>query len=65
MSLEESQSRFIERLKEATPLRKSKSARRELYQRWRQEIGDVAARETARYVEALLDGKVGWPKFAR
>lgn len=65
MDLTEAQDRFIARVKEGIALRSNQKARRELYKRWREEIGDVAARESAKYVEALLDGRVGWPKFAR
>jgi hypothetical protein len=61
--LAECQQRFSARLEEAVKLRSSKKARKELYQKWRTELGDDTARESAKYVEALLVGKVGWPKF--
>lgn len=61
--LAECQQRFIARIEEALKLRTNKKARKELYQKWRKELGDDTARESANYVEALLMGKVGWPKF--
>lgn len=61
--LAECQQRFIARIEEASKLRTNKKARKELYQKWRKELGDDAARESANYVEALLMGKIGWPKF--
>lgn len=61
--LAECQQRFVERIEEAVKLRNNKKARKDLYQQWRHELGDDTARESANYVEALLAGKVGWPKF--
>jgi hypothetical protein len=61
--LVECQQRFVERIEEAVKLRNNKKARKDLYQQWRRELGDDTARESANYVEALLVGKVGWPKF--
>lgn len=63
--LAETRKRFMARIEEGAKLRRDKKARKQLYARWRQELGDDIARESAKYVEALLDGKVGWPKFAR
>jgi hypothetical protein len=63
--LVETRKRFMARIEEGAQLRRSKQARRGLYARWRKEFGDDIARESAKYVEALLAGKVGWPKFAK
>lgn len=63
--LAETRKRFMARIEEGAKLRRDKKARKQLYARWRQEFGDDIARESAKYVEALLDGKVGWPKFAK
>lgn len=63
--LAECQKRFLARINEAIPHRNNRKKRREIYQRWREEFGDIVAKESAKYVEALLDGKVGWPKFAK
>ena len=61
--LAESRERLGKRIEEGAKLRRSKAARKELYKKWRIELGDDVARESARYVEALLEGKVGWPKW--
>jgi hypothetical protein len=58
----ECQQRFIARIEEGSKLR-NKKARKDLYQKWRRELGDDTARESANYVEALLMGKVSWPKW--
>jgi hypothetical protein len=61
--LAESRDRFSKRIADGVKLRSSKASRKELYKKWRIELGDDVARESAKYVEALLDGKVGWPKW--
>ena len=49
--------RFVERVRTAIAIR-SPGKRRELYQTWRAEIGDDAARESAKYAEAVLSGRI-------
>ena len=61
--LDETRKRFIERVEAGVKLRSNKQKRKALYQQWRKDYGDITARESAKYVEALLVGKVGWPKF--
>lgn len=61
--LAETRERLGKRIEEGAKLRGNKARRKELYKKWRQEFGDDVARESARYVEALLEGKVGWPKW--
>ena len=61
----ETQKRFMKRIEEGAALRRNQKERKQLYARWRQEFGDDVARESAKYVEALLAGKVGWPKFGK
>ena len=61
--LAETRDNLCKRLEDGVKLRGNKAGRKDLYKKWRAEIGDNAARESARYVEALLDGKVGWPKW--
>lgn len=61
--LDDTRVRFIKRLEAGVELRSSKQKRKELYRVWREQLGDDVARESAKYVEALLTGKVGWPKF--
>lgn len=53
--LHESRLRLIDRVSKAIGLR-SPSLRRALYQEWRQELGDVAAREQAKFAESCIAG---------
>lgn len=61
----ECQTRFQMRVLEALEYARNKTKRKAIYQRWRQELGDDVARESARFVEALILGKVKWPKWFR
>lgn len=56
--------RFIARVKQATALT-SPTRRYALYQQWRKEIGDTAARESAKFAEACLTGQVSISKIER
>lgn len=63
--LEQDQMHFQLRVQEALEFARNKAKRKAIYQRWRQELGDDSARESARFVEALILGKVKWPKWFR
>jgi hypothetical protein len=52
--LAESRQKFQQRFEEAVKL--SAKDRKILYKRWRQEMGDIAAREVAMYVESFKRG---------
>lgn len=60
--LRESRLKFIERVKLSlhTP---SPTKRYAMYHEWRKEIGDVAAREQARFSEAVREGRVSLNKL--
>lgn len=60
--LYESRLRFIKRVKLAlnTP---SPTRRYAMYHEWRKEIGDNAAREQARFAEAVREGRVSLKKL--
>lgn len=60
--LRESRIRFVARVKEAMYIT-SPTKRMELYQKWRAEIGDIAARETAKFTEAVRAGRVSLKKI--
>jgi hypothetical protein len=55
--------RFKARVEEALKFRTNAKNRKEVYARWRQEVGDVVARESARFVEAYINGQVDWPRW--
>lgn len=54
--LRESRLRLIERVRKASSLT-SPTRRTALYLEWRKEIGDNAAREAAKFSEAVLAGR--------
>lgn len=56
---------FQLRVEEALQEARNKTRRKAIYQRWRKELGDDIARESARFVEALIKGTVKWPKWFR
>jgi hypothetical protein len=58
-----SQLRFKARVEEALKFRSNMKHRKEVYARWRQEVGDAVARESAKYVEAYIKGQVEWPRW--
>jgi hypothetical protein len=60
--LRECRKRFVARVKQALYIT-SPTKRYELYQQWRKEIGDIAARETAKYTEAVRAGRVSLKKI--
>ena len=60
--LHESRLRMIARVKEAMYIQ-SPTRRNELYQQWRKELGDVAAREQAKFTEAVRQGRVSLKKL--
>jgi hypothetical protein len=49
--------RFVNRVQEAIAIR-SPGRRMELYQSWRKQFGDDVARESAKYTEAVLAGRL-------
>lgn len=51
------------RVDTALSLGRNKTKRKALYQSWRKEFGDDIARESARFAEALINGKVRRPKW--
>lgn len=54
---------FEERVHAAMRFARNKSQRRKYYMELRKEIGDDAAREIAKLVEAVLKGERGYPKW--
>lgn len=54
--LRQSRLRLIERVRAAASM-SSPSRRMALYQEWRKELGDVAARESAKFAEAVVGGR--------
>lgn len=54
--LREARMRMVARVREATSM-SSPSRRMALYQQWRGELGDVAAREQAKFSEAVVGGR--------
>jgi hypothetical protein len=61
--LRASQIEFKKRFDEAMTFSRNASKRKEVYSRWRQEIGDAAARESAKFVEAYLKGLIKYPQW--
>lgn len=51
------------RVDTALLLARNKTKRKALYQSWRKEFGDDIARESAKFTEALIAGKVRRPKW--
>lgn len=54
--LRESRLRFIQRVREAISFT-SPTKRTALYVSWRKDLGDNAARETAKFAEAVIAGR--------
>lgn len=54
--LREARLRFVERVRKATAM-SSPTRRMALYQEWRKELGDDAARESAKFSEAVIGGR--------
>ena len=54
--LREARLRMIARVREASSM-SSPTRRMALYQEWRKELGDVAAREQAKFTEAVVGGR--------
>ena len=54
--LREARIRMIDRVRKA-PSMSSPTRRMALYQDWRKELGDVAAREQAKFTEAVVGGR--------
>ena len=54
--------RLVARVREAMAI-SSPTRRYALYQDWRKEIGDVAAREQAKFVEAVRSGRISLKKI--
>jgi len=56
LELRESRLRLIARVREASSM-SSPTRRMALYQQWRTQIGDNAARESAKFSEAVVGGR--------
>jgi len=56
LELRESRLRLIARVREASSM-SSPTRRMTLYQQWRTQIGDNAARESAKFSEAVVGGR--------
>ncbi len=54
--LREARIRMIDRVRKASSM-SSPTRRMALYQDWRKELGDVAAREQAKFTEAVVGGR--------
>jgi len=54
--LRQSRLRLIARVREASSM-SSPTRRMALYQKWRQELGDTTARESAKFAEAVVGGR--------
>lgn len=54
--LREARIRMIDRVRKASSM-SSPTRRMALYQEWRKELGDVAAREQAKFTEAIIGGR--------
>jgi hypothetical protein len=55
--LKQARTRLIERVREASKF-SSPTRRYALYQEWRKELGDDVARESAKYTEGVIEGRV-------
>ena len=60
--LNQARQRLVARVREAMQI-SSPTRRYALYQEWRKEIGDVAAREQAKFVEAVRSGRISLKKI--
>lgn len=60
--LNQARLRLVARVREAMQI-SSPTRRYALYQEWRKEIGDVAAREQAKFVEAVRAGRISLKKI--
>lgn len=54
--LREARIRMIDRVRKASSM-SSPTRRMALYQEWRAELGDIAAREQAKFTEAVIGGR--------
>lgn len=60
--LKQSRLKMVARVREAMHI-SSPTRRYALYQEWRKEIGDVAAREQAKFTEAVRSGRISLKKI--
>lgn len=60
--LRECRKRFVARVKDAMYIT-SPTRRYDMYQQWRKEIGDIAAREAAKFTEAVRAGRISIKKI--
>lgn len=65
IQIKEAQIRFQQRVETALALANKKTKRKELYSKWRKELGDDVARESARFAEAMMLGSIRRPKWFR
>lgn len=65
IQIKEFQIRLQQRVETALALANKKTKRKELYAKWRKELGDDVARESAKLAEALMQGVIQRPKWFR
>ncbi len=65
IQIKETQIAFQRRVETAVVLARKLKERKALYAKWRKELGDDIARESARFTEALIKGQVNRPRWFR
>ncbi len=65
IQIKETQIAFQRRVETAVVLARKLKERKALYAKWRKELGDDVARESARFTEALIKGQVNRPRWFR
>lgn len=65
IQIKETQIAFQRRVETAWVLARKVTQRKALYAKWRKELGDDVARESARFTEALIKGQVNRPRWFR
>ena len=61
--LAQTRANFERRVYSAVRLERLPGQRQILYMKWRREIGDDLARESAKFSEAIIAGRIQWPKW--
>lgn len=65
IQIKETQIAFQQRVETACVLARKVKERKALYAKWRKELGDDIARESARFAEALIKGEIRRPRWFR
>ena len=65
IQIQETQIAFQQRVETGWVLARKLKERKALYAKWRKELGDDIARESARFVEAIIKGDVKRPRWFR